>query len=46
MDVQTGADLSLNDYLGVIKRRGKLLCAVVAAVVLIGVLVAYRVPPM
>lgn len=43
---QQDLELGLGDYLRVIKRHGALLFGVVAAVFLIGVTIAYRVPPM
>ncbi len=39
-------ELTLDDYLSTLRRRGRLLWWVVATVVLIGVLIAFRVPPM
>ena len=39
------SDLSPSDYLGVVKRRGNLFFGIIAAVVLVGVAIAYRVPP-
>jgi len=44
-DLPVVGELTLGDYLGVLRRRGALLWGVVAAVVLAGVLVAYRLPP-
>jgi len=40
-----GAEPTVGDYLGVLKRRGGLLCTVIAITVLAGVAIAYRVPP-
>ncbi|HZF27924.1 MAG TPA: hypothetical protein VE907_02300 [Gammaproteobacteria bacterium] len=39
------ADPAVTDYLGVLKRRGNLFFGVVAVVVLVGVAIAYRLPP-
>ncbi|HET8696286.1 MAG TPA: hypothetical protein VFO94_02295, partial [Gammaproteobacteria bacterium] len=39
------SDPSVSDYLGVLKRRGNLFFGIVAIVVLVGVAIAYRVPP-
>jgi uncharacterized protein involved in exopolysaccharide biosynthesis len=39
------AELGFGDYIGVVKRHASLLFGIVAAVVLIGVAIAYRVPP-
>jgi len=41
----TGADLTIGDYLGVLRRRSGLLCGVIAGVLLVGILIAYRLPP-
>ncbi|HZL93234.1 MAG TPA: hypothetical protein VFB99_06305, partial [Vicinamibacterales bacterium] len=46
MDLQANADLTLSDYLAVLHRRGALLCAIMATVVLIGFAIAYRIPPL
>jgi uncharacterized protein involved in exopolysaccharide biosynthesis len=39
------SDPSVTDYLGVLKRRGNLFFGIMAMVVLVGVAIAYRVPP-
>jgi uncharacterized protein involved in exopolysaccharide biosynthesis len=36
----------INDYLGVVKRRGNLFFGIAAAILLAGVAIAYRVPPL
>ncbi len=46
MDLPTGPELNLSDYIGVIKRRGRLLYSVMGGVVMLGVIIAYRVPPL
>ena len=45
MDLPSGMEPTLRDYLGVLRRRGTTLCTVVAVTVLVGVLIAYRLPP-
>lgn len=45
MSKQPDNDPSLSDYIGVLKRRGRLFATIVAGVVLVGVALAYRVPP-
>ncbi len=45
MELPAGAEPALGDFLSVLKRRGRLLWTVIGVVVLIGVLAAYRVPP-
>lgn len=45
MDVPSGMEPTLGDYLGVLRRRGGLLWSIVAVTVLAGVVIAYRVPP-
>ena len=40
-----GADPSVSDYLGVLKRRGNLFFGIVAFVVLVGVAIAFRMTP-
>jgi protein tyrosine kinase modulator len=40
------SDTSFNDYLGALKRRGSLFFGIVAAIVLVGVAIAYKVPPL
>lgn len=45
MSKQADNDPSLSDYIGVLKRRGRLFATIVAGVVLVGVALAYRVPP-
>jgi uncharacterized protein involved in exopolysaccharide biosynthesis len=45
MDLPSGMEPTLRDYLGVLRRRGATLCTVVAVTVLVGVLIAYRLPP-
>lgn len=45
VDMPANVDLTFGDFLGVLKRRGRLLWSVVALVVLAGVWIAYRMPP-
>lgn len=45
MSKQADSDPSLSDYVGVLKRRGRLFTVILAGVVLAGVALAYRVPP-